>query len=201
MNYIVNNFKLLKFIFTNLIKNILAILLILAFPFIFVAMFCIFFKISFSSSFSYVFGAYSIIVTIILFDYILVSRLEEANFYNSSDETIKIKDSLKFVKDLMMSDMKIPVKLWDDNVSNLDTYNKLLRGNDKLHLYDKRNDFEYLIRKLYVIDGFDFIYDDSDNTLDFSKLTRRDRSFASECNSILAGLIKHLEMKLGVDKK
>ena len=170
--YFVDNWNLFKFIIKRTEKNFLVILLTIGFPLLLIWIGCVLFKAEFSSVFSYVFSIYSIIVTLVLFDYVLISRLQEAKFYNSEEKVFKIRQSLKLVQELMLSDKTIPVKIWKDNISILNTYNKLLQKNDKLYLADMKSEFNTLIQNL---DKLDSIHDYSGDNLDFSKVTSLNR--------------------------
>lgn len=196
--YFVDNWNLFKFIIKRTAKNFLVILLTIGFPLLLIWIGCVLFKAEFSSVFSYVFSIYSIIVTLVLFDYVLISRLQEAKFYNSEEKVFKIRQSLKLVQELMLSDKTIPVKIWKDNISILNTYNKLLQKNDKLYLADMKSEFNTLIQNL---DKLDSIHDYSGDNLDFSKVTSLNRALSSECNDKLVELISQLDFEKELNRK
>lgn len=197
-NSIVDNWNLFIFIVKKIIKNLPAILLIISFPLLLIFLVCFLFKTEFSLVFSYIFSIYSIIVTVVLFDYVIISRLHEAKFYNSEEKVFEIRESLNFVQELMLSSKIIPVKKWKDNISILNSYNKLLQKNDKLYLASKKDVFDDLMRKL---DNLDSNFNYSESNLDFSILTSGNRQLSSECNDKLLELIGHLSFEEGLDRK
>lgn len=197
-NSFVDNWNLFIFIVKKTKKNLLAILLIISFPFLLIFLVCFLFKTEFSLVFNYIFSIYSIIITVVLFDYVLISRLHEAKFYNSEEKVFEIRESLNFVQELMLSNKTIPVKEWKDNISFLNSYNKLLQKNDKLYLAKKKDVFADLMRKLDILDS-NFNY--SEPNLDFSILTSSNRELSSECNDKLLELISDLSFEEDLDRK
>lgn len=195
---VVDNWDLVIFIVKKIKKNLLAILLIISFPLLLIFLVCFLFKTEFSLVFNYIFSIYSIIVTVVLFDYVLISRLQEAKFYNSEKKVFEIRESLNFVQGLMLSNKTIPVKKWKDNISVLNSYNKLLQKNDKLYLANKKDVFDDLMRKL---DNLDSNFNYSESNLDFSILTSLNRQLSSECNDKLFELISYLSFEEGLDRK
>lgn len=193
-----DNWDLFKFIVKRIVKNILAIFLIISFPLLLVCLVCFLFKTEFPLVFSYIFSIYSIIVTVALFDYLLISHSQEAKFYNSEEKVLELQKSLEFVQGLMLSNRRIPLKLWKDNISILNNYNKLLQKNDKLYLSSMKYEFDDLTRKLANLDS---IYNHSGSNIEFSELTSLNRELSSECNDKLLELIDYLSFKEELNRK
>lgn len=195
MKYIKNNFELFNFVVAKFLDKIVAIILIVIIPFIFIFIGRWIFKVDFSLVFSYVFGVYSIIVTVILFDYVIISQLKEAKFFNSKEEISNILHSLKFVKKRMLSDQSVSVKSWKDNISILNSYNKILNKNDRLYLSELKGEFDILMKKLKQLDvGYDY----SRKMINFSEV---DIDLSADCNERLDEIINYLRMKEELDRK
>lgn len=195
MKYIKNNFELFNFVVAKFLDKIVAIILIVVIPFIFIFIGRLIFKVDFSLVFSYVFGVYSIIVTVILFDYVIISQLKEAKFFNSKEEISNILHSLKFVKKRMLSDQSVSVKSWKDNISILNSYNKILNKNDRLYLSELKGEFDILMKKLKQLDvGYDY----SRKMINFSEV---DIDLSADCNERLDEIINYLRMKEELDRK
>lgn len=195
MKYIKNNFELFNFVVAKFLDKIIAIILIVVIPFIFIFIGWLIFKVDFSLVFSYVFGVYSIIVTVILFDYVIISQLKEAKFFNSKEEISNILHSLKFVKERMLSDQSVPMKSWKDNISTLNSYNKILNKNDRLYLSERKGEFDILMKKLKQLDvGYDY----SRKMINFSEV---DIDLSADCNEKLDEIINYLRMKEELDRK
>lgn len=189
-NYLNNNLELFKFVFKRFGEKLLAILGILFVPFALVFIIAYKYNFDFSIIFGYIFGAYGIVVTVILFDYILILQSKEAKYFNSINEIQNIKMDLEFIKELMMSDKTLPIKAWKDKLAYLSTYNGMLKNNDKLLLSSKKDDFDNMIQKLNKIDS-DFSKKDEVNFSDAN------RTLSTECNDILQKLILHIEVTQG----
>ncbi|WP_436951839.1 hypothetical protein [Staphylococcus xylosus] len=192
MNYVKDNIESVKFVYKKFGEKLLTIFCILFVPLVLVFIVVKIWNFDFSLVFSYIFGVYGIIITVILFDYILVSEVNEAKYFNSDEEIKKISKDLEFIKELMMSDKELPIKVWKDKLANLSTYNNLLKKNDKILLSSKKDDFDDVIQKLKKID-LDF--GSSENMVNFSEA---DRFLSTECNDRLQQLIVHIRMKKGV---
>lgn len=98
----------------------------------------------------------------------------------------------------MLSDNKVPLKTWKDQISDLNNYNELLKKNDKLFLSNEKNEFEELVDKLRKID---YGLTTHKTNLDFINCAEINKIEASECNDKLRKLIDHIEMKKETDSK
>jgi len=198
MKYIGKNLNLVKFIIIKFSNTILAISIILAFPFLLTLLVSLVFKVNFSLVFSYIFSVYSIIITVILFDYVFISRLQQAKFYNSEEKISEIRKSLSFFLEFILSNATVPLKTWKDNLSILKAYNKSLKKNDKIWLSDKKDVFNELVWQLEQLDS---VYKYSGDSLDLSKLTEAHKDLSSECNDKLFELTDYLSMKERMERK
>ncbi|MDJ1089833.1 hypothetical protein [Macrococcoides caseolyticum] len=187
--YYSENISLFLYLIKKVFNKLLAILFILLIPSILMVFLKLILKIDFSISFGYIFGVYSVIVTIILFDYIVINKEKEAKFWNKKNEIVKLHKTLLDVKELMVSDKEVPLKFWKDKLSILNTYYSILNSNEKLYLSDKKDILENIISDLKQIDyGIN-----KEDPVNFEDVDIR---LSSKCNEELEKFISYIDMKI-----
>lgn len=191
------NKELLRYLFSRFKKKFLVIIFLLLIIFVSAIFLNLYLK-NFSDSFSYIIGIYGIIITVIFFDFIVFDKEKEAKYWNNESNIDKLNKNLDFFQHLMLSDNKVPLKTWKDQISDLNNYNELLKKSDKLFLSNEKNEFEELVDKLRKID---YGLTTHKTNLDFINCAEINKIEASECNDKLRKLIDHIEMKKETDSK
>lgn len=135
------NKDLCKFLLRKLCEKFLAIVFVIILPIIFVITLSWFFKISINDLFNWIFGIYSLIITIILFDSVIVNKEKEANFMNDTDQVLLLKKSLEFFNEHMLSSKDISLKIWQKNRSTFNNYLRTIEKNDKIYLAQEKELF------------------------------------------------------------
>src|SRR5699024_11617052 len=110
--YFKTNIDLIIFIFSRFRSILIALIGIILFPLLITLILYWFIKNDFNLIFSYSFGVYSLVITVILFDYIIVYKRKEAKIMNSDKNLSSLISALNFIDSLMLSDKNFTYKIW-----------------------------------------------------------------------------------------
>lgn len=185
--YFKTNIDLIIFIFSRFRSVLIALIGIILFPFLITLILYWFIKNDFNLIFSYSFGVYSLVITVILFDYIIVYKRKEAKIMNSDKNLSSLISALNFIDSLMLSDKNFTYKIWKKQFAIFSDYYDEIRKNDKIYLSNNADLFKEINDKLIKIESY----------IDLSKsklnLEKADKQLQNECSKKLNMLIKKID--------
>lgn len=185
--YFKTNIDLIIFIFSRFRSVLIALIGIILFPFLITLILYWFIKNDFNLIFSYSFGVYSLVITVILFDYIIVYKRKEAKIMNSDKNLSSLISALNFIDSLMLSDKNFTYKIWKKQFAIFSDYYDEIRKNDKIYLSNNADLFKEINEKLIKIESY----------IDLSKsklnLEKADKQLQNECSKKLNMLIKKID--------
>jgi len=185
--YFKTNIDLIIFIFSRFRSILIALIGIILFPFLITLILYWFIKNDFNLIFSYSFGVYSLVITVILFDYIIVYKRKEAKIMNSDKNLSSLISALNFIDSLMLSDKNFTYKIWKKQFAIFSDYYDEIRKNDKIYLSNNADLFKEINDKLIKIESY----------IDLSKsklnLEKADKQLQNECSEKLNMLIKKID--------
>lgn len=185
--YFKTNIDLIIFIFSRFRSVLIALIGIILFPFLITLILYWFIKNDFNLIFSYSFGVYSLVITVILFDYIIVYKRKEAKIMNSDKNLSSLISALNFIDSLMLSDKNFTYKIWKKQFAIFSDYYDEIRKNDKIYLSNNADLFKEINDKLIKIESY----------IDLSKsklnLEKADKPLQNECSKKINMLIKKID--------
>lgn len=185
--YFKTNIDLIIFIFSRFRSVLIALIGIILFPFLITLILYWFIKNDFNLIFSYSFGVYSLVITVILFDYIIVYKRKEAKIMNSDKNLSSLISALNFIDNLMLSDKHFTYEIWKKQFAVFSDYYDEIRKNDKIYLSNNADLFKEINDKLIKIESY----------IDLSKsklnLEKADKQLQNECSKKLNMLIKKID--------
>ena len=185
--YFKTNIDLIIFIFSRFRSVLIALIGIILFPFLITLILYWFIKNDFNLIFSYSFGVYSLVITVILFDYIIVYKRKEAKIMNSDKNLSSLISALNFIDNLMLSDKNFTYEIWKKQFAIFSDYYDEIRKNDKIYLSNNADLFKEINDKLIKIESY----------IDLSKsklnLEKADKQLQNECSKKLNMLIKKID--------
>ncbi len=185
--YFKTNIDLIIFIFSRFRSVLIALIGIILFPFLITLILYWFIKNDFNLIFNYSFGVYSLVITVILFDYIIVYKRKEAKIMNSDKNLSSLISALNFIDSLMLSDKNFTHKIWKKQFAIFSDYYDEIRKNDKIYLSNNADLFKEINDELIKIESY----------IDLSKsklnLEKADKQLQNECSKKLNMLIKKID--------
>lgn len=185
--YFKTNIDLIIFLFSRFRSVLIALIGIILFPFLITLILYWFIKNDFNLIFSYSFGVYSLVITVILFDYIIVYKRKEAKIMNSDKNLSSLISALNFIDSLMLSDKNFTHKIWKKQFAIFSDYYDEIRKNDKIYLSNNADLFKEINDELIKIESY----------IDLSKsklnLEKADKQLQNECSKKLNMLIKKID--------
>src|SRR5699024_9472837 len=152
--YFKTNIDLIIFIFSRFRSILIALIGIILFPLLITLILYWFIKNDFNLIFSYSFGVYSLVITVILFDYIIVYKRKEAKIMNSDKNLSSLISALNFIDSLMLSDKNFTYKIWKKQFAIFSDYYDEIRKNDKIYLSNNADLFKEINDKLIKIESY-----------------------------------------------
>lgn len=187
------NIDFCKFILKKLYEKLIAIVIVSILPIILAIVLSCFFKISINDLFNWILGIYSLSVTIILFDYVIVNKVEEAKFMRNTNQVLLLKESLEFFNEHLLSSKKISLKIWQKNRSTFNNYFRTIEKNDKVDLAKEKELFRGIDECLLRLEN-DIDYEK--NSVNFDLM---DKKLSGDCISKVKYLIFEIKKLEGID--